>query len=104
MAADRFEYHALTRPNERVPAGLIAMRVWMGPLQAVIWSAPNREWRYNPRVAAPWIFDDRYAERQRPVPRMEAERIAREQLGTELPSERDLLAMCEAGAQGQTQG
>lgn len=104
MATDTFEYHALARPNDTTPAGLIAMRVWMGPLQAVMWSAPNREWRYNPTVAAPWIFDDQYAERQRPVPRMEAEAIAREQLGTVLPSEPDLLAMCEAGAQDQTQG
>lgn len=101
MTPDEFSYHAMFQPGATQPTGMIAMRVWTGPLQAVIWNVPKREWMYNPAVAAPRIFDDQYADRQRPVSRQEAERIARERLGTELPSEEDLYRMCLDGAQAQ---
>jgi hypothetical protein len=98
MTPDEFSYHALFRAEASQPAGLIAMRVWMGPLQAVIWSVPKQKWTYNPAVAAPWIFDDQYANQQRSVSRQEAQRIAREQLGTELPNETVLHQICATGA------
>ena len=90
-----FSYHALYRTGADQPSGLIAMRVWTGPLEAVVWSVPKGIWMYAPELAAPRIFDDRYEDRTRPVDRPEAERIARDLLGTTLPEETELLAMCE---------
>ena len=101
MTVDRFSYRALFQVDETQPSGLIAMRRWAGPLQAVIWSHSTNRWAYNPRVAARLIFDDEYEDRRRMVSREEAERIARERLGAELPSEEVLLQMCQAGAQAQ---
>ncbi|WP_091555058.1 hypothetical protein [Micromonospora pattaloongensis] len=100
VALEEFSYHVVFQLRATEPSGMIAVRGWSGALHAVIWDVPDRAWGFNPTLAAPWIFDDQYADRQRLVSRQDAERIARERLGTELPSEQELLRMCLADGQG----
>ncbi len=69
-----------------------------GPLQAVIWSVPRHSWIYAPALAVRFLFDDEYDERSKRVERPEAESIARELLGTELPTDEELRRLCEEGA------
>jgi hypothetical protein len=98
MTVEGFSYHAMLKAPATPPSGLIAVRAWSGPLQAVVWHVPKRRWIFAPAIAAPRIFDDQYADRNRSVDRPTAERIAREYLGTELPTEEHLHRICEEGA------
>src|SRR3954464_1545969 len=68
-----------------------------GPLQAVIWSLPRKAWIYAPAPAARFLYDDQYFDRTMEIDRSTAETVARESLGTELPSEDVLRAMCDEG-------
>ncbi len=99
MTVDEFDYHAMLKEEgDMHPSGLIAVRFKADPLQAVVWHLPKRQWIYSPMIAAIRIFDDKYADLKLIVDRPTAERIARENLGTELPTEEELLQMCEEGA------
>jgi hypothetical protein len=95
-----FGYHVVYRTGRPgQPTSLIASLVMShGPLQAVIWSVPKRMWIYAPELAAGRLYDDLEQRGIGPVDRATAERIAREYLGTELPTEEQLHRMCEEGA------
>src|SRR4051812_7222570 len=98
MTGTEFGYQAVLESESDTVTSLIAYEVEMrGPLQAVLWSVPREAWIYNPDVAATFLFDPSYQERIRPLDRAEAERIAREALRTELPTEQTLLEMFEEG-------
>jgi hypothetical protein len=94
-----FGYLALMARDEsgRITSMAAHLQVSEGPLQAVIWNVPLRAWTYDPEVAAGFLFDDRYFDRRSIVDRPTAERIAREVLLTELPSEAELRKICESG-------
>ncbi|AGZ46812.1 hypothetical protein AFR_42790 [Actinoplanes friuliensis DSM 7358] len=67
------------------------------PFQAVLWSVRRTAWIYAPGLAVPMLYDDKYQDRTRVIDRAKAEKISRESLSTELPSEATLQSMCEEG-------
>ena len=99
MTEQEFDYRAVVKPESPSRVwSLIAYRVPTdGPFEAVIWSVPRKSWIYAPELAVRFIFDDQYRDKSRRVDRPTAERIARETLQTELPTETTLEAMCEEG-------
>ena len=93
-----FHYQAVFRnTQEDPPAGLIVVERSTGPLRAVIWSHRSKTWAFNPKAAAPFLYDDRNFDRWTEVDRTRAEEIARSNLETELPSEEELHRICEEG-------
>lgn len=97
--AVEIQYHAIYPTPEAVrPAtGMICDEVTLGPPRTILWNHVDRIWEFNRRVGASFLFDDEKQERTRVISRSEAEVIAREDLGTELPSEGELHRMSEAG-------
>lgn len=95
----QFEYYATFETEEKTPParGLICAEVTLGPPIGVTWSQKANGWIFNPYVTARWVFDDMYQERRSLVSRGEAERIARERYGVELPSEEELHRIDEEG-------
>lgn len=67
------------------------------PLRAVIWSVPRSEWIFAPALVSRILFDQAEQERGRTIDRETAERISREALRTELPSEARLTALSDEG-------
>ena len=92
-------YHAIYRTPEKVPpaGGLMCDEATSGPPRTVLWNHLNRAWEYNRRVGARFLFDEEARERKTVVSRSEAERIAREELGTELPTEAEIHQIVLAG-------
>jgi hypothetical protein len=68
-----------------------------GPLRGVIWSHLNRDWIWAPGPTAKWLYDDSLQDQRSQVDRTEAERVAREALGTTLPTEEELRRICAEG-------
>lgn len=101
MADEEFHYQAVLKSDQSgTITSLIAYQVGLDePFQAVIWSAPRRAWIYAPALAVPMLYDDKYQDRTQVIDRATAEGIARENLGTELPTEARLMRMCEEGEQ-----
>lgn len=99
-------YHAVQRRRRTHPTSIIIPWMLVGqPLRAVIWDSPRQAWTYDPTTAETLMFDDHFQEEVRPISRTEAEQIAREHLGTELPSEEEIRRICEEGAkQGRNSG
>jgi len=97
-----FSYHAVFKMGETSgpAAGLIVVERSQGPLRAVIWSHRRKAWTFNPRAAAPLLFDDQQYDQQTVISRPQAEEIART-LGTELPSEEELHRISEEGEASQ---
>ena len=107
MTTGSFAYYVVRKKDPTSePSSLIA--AWVDattPLRAVLWSVPRKAWIYAPGPAAGMIYDDRHRDEVQPVDRQTAERIARESLEQELPSEEELHRICEEGArQGWTWG
>jgi len=101
MADEEFDYQAVLKSDQSgAITSLIAYQVEVNkPFQAVIWSAPRKAWIYAPALAVPMLYDDKYQDRTQVIDRETGERIAREALGTQLPSEATLQKMCEEGEQ-----
>ena len=81
------------RPSSII-AHLVALK---GPLQAVIWDVRKSAWTFDPTTAAAFVFDDAFFDKRFHVERDEAERIARQILHSELPTEDELRRLCAAG-------
>jgi hypothetical protein len=98
-----FDYTAvLPTAGAKNASGLIAyLEPIDGPLQAVVWSAAHGQWIYAPGPAARILYDDQQFDHLRDVDRRTAELVAREDLGTQLPTEETLSAIC---AEGQRSG
>jgi len=97
----KYGYYAVFRTDERIPppTGLIARESSLGPVRTVLWDPFAKKWTFEPEVGARYLYDDQLQEFRTPVSRAEAERIASEHLGTQLPSEEELHRVCEeAGA------
>ncbi len=94
-----YDYYAIFRTEERIPpaGGLICSEVTNGPVRTVLWDHVDQRWTFDGDVGARFLYDDNYQDRVTSISRAEAERIAREDLGTTLPSEEELHRICEAG-------
>jgi hypothetical protein len=99
VTTEIFAYHVVTAAEDDPdPVSVIASWSERGqPLQAVLWSFPDRAWIYAPAVAAQRLHDYQYQETIQPVDRKAAEEIARTVLGTNLPDEQTLVQMCQDG-------
>ena len=93
-----FAYHLVSGTDDPSPVSLIAAWVETGrPLQAVLWSPPDRTWIYAPAVAAQRLYDDQYQDTVRPVDRATAEQVATTAFSSDLPDEPTLLRICRDG-------
>ena len=92
-------YLALFLTEERIPppSGLMCDEVTLGSPRTVLYNRIRERWEYNPSSGAKFLFDMELQERTQEVSRVEAERIARDLLGTQLPSEAELHQMLLAG-------
>jgi hypothetical protein len=99
MTDSEFGYKTVLKWDESDQVtGLIAYQVPIGqPMQAVLWSVPEQVWIYGPGLVSDFLFDEQLFDRTRNVDRPEAERIAAETLGTELPSETALQELIDEG-------
>jgi len=99
MDPSRFTYNTVTKSDENHEVGSILAYRFSAEriLQAVMWHARRKIWMFAPGIAVGYLNDDKYMDRAKEVDRLTAERIAREELRTELPSEETLAAMCEEG-------
>lgn len=97
-----FFYKAILKSDDlSTITSLVAYQPGTEGLRAVLWSVPRRQWIYAPNIAAPILYDDQQQDRGRPIDRDTAEKISREVLGTELPSDDVLL---EISAEGERNG
>ena len=94
-----FGYQALLKADDSgTVTSVIAYRApATAPLEAVLWSAPRRERIYGPGVVVRYLYDHKHHDRTRPIDRAEAERLAREVLGTELPTPSRLEDLVKEG-------
>jgi hypothetical protein len=94
-----FSYRAVYQTEHRrpPPVGLIIRESSTGPDRLVIWSHRDQGWRFRPEMAARYLYDDQMNDQVELVDRTTAERIARENLGAELPSEEELHRINEEG-------
>ena len=99
MAPSRFGYKKVMTSDESARVGsMIAYRLAEDrSLQAVMWAAHRKIWMFAPAIAVQFIYDPEVTDRAKEIDRPTAERVAREELRTELPSEETLAAMCEEG-------
>lgn len=103
MSREPFGYWAIHRAGEpNSPAtGLICSEYGPGPFRAVIWSHYQKKWAFNPRAAAPFLFDFEKMDRSTKISRAEAEKLALEKFGVPLPSEEELHRISEEGDQAE---
>jgi hypothetical protein len=103
MSQEPFGYWAIYGKAGRTsPAtGLICNEYSRGPFRAVIWDHFERRWAFNPRAAAPFLFDFEKMDRSTKISRAEAEKLALETFGVPLPSEEELHRICEEGDQAE---
>ncbi|MFD0747615.1 hypothetical protein ACFQ1L_41820 [Phytohabitans flavus] len=99
-----FAYHVVYR--HRAPGPIVNLIAeWVEsrtPLRAVLWNVPQARWSYEPGIAARTIYGDVEMEKTEPVDRATAERVARDVLGQELPTEEELHRICAEGASQAT--
>jgi hypothetical protein len=99
MSPSRFAYKTITKSDETEEVGSIMAHRYSADriLQAVMWHARRKIWMFAPAIAVAYLNDWKYMNRATEVDRATAERIARETLGSELPTLETLDAMCEEG-------
>ncbi len=99
MTQRSFAYKAVLEDDDR--SSITSLIAYQSPLdrglRAVIWSVGRGEWIYAPKIAASILYDDLEQDRGAQVDREAAERISRDLLHTELPSEDTLSAMSDEG-------
>jgi hypothetical protein len=99
--SQRFTYYVLYhRPDQIQPVGLLAEgRAAPGlPRRVVGWDHQDEAWTEAQASLGAILINPDYEDRIQTVDRTTAERIARETLGAELPSEEELLAIGERAA------
>lgn len=107
MSSPRIDYQAFLKEtgSTEVTSLVAYSETRSQPLRGIVWDVARKEWIYAPGLIVGLLHDDEYADEQMTVDRATAERLAREFLGTELPSEETILAMYEEGARnGWTYG
>jgi hypothetical protein len=83
------------RPDE-APVNLIMVGISPGPLLAVAWDYPTKEWTFQPEAAIAILDINSDDHRTRPVDRETAEREALRFATKPLPSEAELTEICRA--------
>jgi hypothetical protein len=101
MTGTEFGYRTILKSDESgTITSMVAHHIDVArPLQAVMWSVPRKAWIYAPGLTVRFIYDDVLQDRVQVIDRQTAERIARDILRTELPTEASLMRMCEEGEQ-----
>ena len=101
MTDPEFGYRTILKSDESgTITSMVAHHIDVAhPLQAVMWSAPRKAWIYAPGLAVRFIYDDQFQDRIQVIDRPTAEQIAREVLRADLPTEANLMRMCEEGEQ-----
>ena len=84
-----------------LPVALMCTEVTAGPPRTVLYNRIQERWEFNRSAGAHYLFDMEQQERTQEVSRAEAERIAREVLGTQVPTEMELHQMILAGEAAQ---
>jgi hypothetical protein len=99
MSEPRFYYKAVLRSDGsgQVTTVLAYDELDDGRLRAVKWNAPEQAWGYAPAIVSAYLYDPEYQEKAQSIDRPTAERISRESLGSDLPSEEALAEMCDEG-------
>ncbi|GAA0451234.1 hypothetical protein Ade02nite_76140 [Paractinoplanes deccanensis] len=94
-----FHYTAVLKPDMSGEAtSVIAHQPLPGqPLRAVLWSWLHKAWVSAPGTAAALLYDDQKFDQLRNIDRTTAERISREALHVDLPSEGQLNAIADEG-------
>lgn len=85
-------------PTE-APLNPIAVARTSGPNQAVVWDYDEKDWTFQPGVAAAVLYANPEEHRTRHVDRATAEREVMRFAMRPLPSEEELTAICRAGLQ-----
>ncbi|NMO54430.1 hypothetical protein HH310_25005 [Actinoplanes sp. TBRC 11911] len=107
MTREHFDYTQVLRSAEDDHAGnvIASIEAVDRPLQAVLWSVRHDAWIYAPSVAARILYNDEQFDRLRDIDRQTAERVARDDLHTDLPAEDVLVQIIEDGERsGMTYG
>jgi hypothetical protein len=100
MASDSFDYQLVLTDDETSATSIIAYQETVSDgLRGVLWSVPRRQWIYAPAIVSDLVYDDSDPVPTRTADRTTAERVARDELGTDLPSEEALTALCAEGEQ-----
>ena len=101
--SDRFTYYALYPRDYRTdpPAGLLAYehRSATEPIRVIGWDHFEQTWNIAVDMFGVITVEERSENRFQIVDRATAERIARENLGADLPSEEELSRIGERAAQ-----
>jgi len=94
-----FGYWGIRRADEpdQTTSLIARLRVSEGPLQAVVWDTRSSAWRFSPGMAAHFLYEASNFQRSVSLDRPSAEDVARNHLGTELPSEEELRKICAEG-------
>ena len=98
MAKGRFGYYALMGDfgSSKVTSVLAAFSTG-GPAQGVVWDVRAKAWRFDSGAVAYYLFDDQNFKMSYQVERPDAERLVRDVLHAELPSEDELRQICADG-------
>ena len=97
MTDPEFAYDVLMT-EDGTTTSIIAYQERIGEsFRAVLWSVPRQQWIFAPAIGADVLYDDDDPRRTEAVDRAAAEQIAVDVLHHELPSETDLIALCEEG-------
>lgn len=97
MTDPEFAYDVVMA-EDGTATSIIAYQERVGePFRAVLWSVPRQQWIFAPAIAADVLYDDDDPRRTEAVDRTAAERIAVDTLHRQLPSEPNLIALCEEG-------
>ncbi len=99
MTDSDFGYQALLKSDDPgTVTSVIAYRApATAPLEAVMWSQRRKAWIYGPGLVVRYLYDDQHQDRIRVIDRAQAESLAREVLGTELPTVSQLEEMVTEG-------
>lgn len=100
--SERFTYYVLyRRPDQTSPVGLLAegQADPALPNRVVGWDHQDEDWTEAEASLGAILIDPDYEDRIRIVDRSTAERIARETLGADLPSEEELQAIGDRAAE-----
>jgi hypothetical protein len=97
VTEDNFHYELVLAGDETITSILAYARPPGSGLRGALWSVPDREWISAPAVVSDLLYDETDPASTRTVDRATAERVAREVLRTELPSEQALTDLCEEG-------
>src|SRR4051794_14679806 len=89
MTGIEFDYTEVLRSAEssEVSSIIASLELPNQPLHAVLWSVRHHDWVYAPGPAARILYDDERFDSLREIDRTTAERVARDTLHSELPSE-----------------